>query len=67
MPIEQFHFLRVIRSVPEDVLRMLRDRYPGYYLDRSLPEETPYLMDHCQCGYGFEDYYVKSSRPLNSP
>src|ERR1700733_2696287 len=46
-PIYDFHFLRQIESVPQSVLRVLKRKCPGYYLDRTEPEETPYLMNHC--------------------
>jgi hypothetical protein len=54
-PIEQFHFLRYIRSVPEPVLAMLRARLPGYYLDQPDSGGQPYLMNHCPCGAKLDD------------
>jgi hypothetical protein len=58
LPVEAFHFLRLIHNVPPPVLSLLKDRCPGYYPDRTEPEEAPYLMDHCPCGYKFDDDYV---------
>jgi hypothetical protein len=57
-PLEDFHFLRLVRSVPEPVLTMLRTRCPSYYLDRADPEEAAYLMNHCRCGARLDDDYV---------
>ena|SRR5271157_945789 len=57
-PVEDFHFLRLIHSVPEPVLSLLKDRCPGYYLDRTEPDETPYLMNHCPCGAKLDDDYL---------
>ena len=57
-PIDEFHFLRVTRSVPPQVLRTLKAKCPGYYLDRTQPEERPYLMNHCQCGAKLDDDYL---------
>ena len=58
-PADIFHFLRLIHSVPEPVLNLLKDRCPGYYLDQEEGgEERPYLMNHCQCGQRLDDDYL---------
>jgi hypothetical protein len=57
-PIEQFHFLRLIRSVPRTVINLLKDRCPGYYLDQEEPGATPYLINHCQCRQRLDDDYL---------
>lgn len=58
-PVEVFHFLRLIRRVPGDVLKLLKARCPGYFLDReegSYPH--PYLMNHCRCGAKLDDGFL---------
>lgn len=57
-PLKVFHFLRRVRSVPPDVLRMLKSKCPSFYLDREEPEETPYLMNHCLCGARLDDDFI---------
>lgn len=57
-PIEDFHFLRRIESVPTTVIALLKARCPGYYLDQTKPDETPYLMNHCPCGAKLDDNFV---------
>lgn len=57
-PVDAFHFLRLIHSVPEPVLNLLKAKCPSYYLDQTEPQETPYLMNHCQCGYRLDDDYL---------
>jgi hypothetical protein len=57
-PIEQFHFLHYIRSVPEPVLALLKARVPSYYLDQVEDGEPPYLMNHCPCGAQLDDDYL---------
>jgi hypothetical protein len=57
-PIEEFHFLHTIRSVPEPVLDLLKAKSPGYYLDHTEERETPYLMNHCDCGARIDDDYL---------
>jgi hypothetical protein len=54
-PIDQFHFLHHIRSVPEPLLVLLKAKVPGYYLDQAEGEDTPYLMNHCPCGARLDD------------
>jgi hypothetical protein len=49
-PLEVFHFLSRIRSVPEAVLKLLKARCPGYDFDSPVEGEPPYLMNHCDCG-----------------
>lgn len=57
-PIEDFHFLRRITSVPPSVLRVLKRKCPGYFLDQEEGDERPYLMNHCRCGARLDDDYV---------
>jgi len=57
-PIKQFHFLCLIRSVPEPVLNLLKAKCPGFYHDHTEEEEPPYLMNHCDCGGGLDDNYL---------
>ncbi len=57
-PIEEFHFLRQIESVPSLVLRVLKHKCPSFYLDRAKPKETPYLMNHCRCGAKLDEDWV---------
>ena len=57
-PIEQFHLLRLIHNVPEPVLTLLKDRCTGYYPDHTEEGETPYLMNHCDCGARLDDGYL---------
>ena len=57
-PVEQFHFLRRIGSVPAQVLALLKAKIPSYYLDHSEEDEPPYLMNHCRCGAQFDDDYL---------
>jgi hypothetical protein len=57
-PVDAFHFLHLIHSVPEPVLNLLKDRCPGYHFDRTEPQETPYLMNHCDCGARLDDDYL---------
>ena len=54
-PIEEFHFLRNIRSVPDPVLNLLKAKCPSYYPDHTEERETPYLMNHCDCGARLDD------------
>jgi hypothetical protein len=49
-PIYDFHFLCQISSVPPSVLRLLKRKCPGYFLDREADGNLPYLMNHCRCG-----------------
>jgi hypothetical protein len=57
-PIEDFHFLRLIRKVPEDVLKLLKAKCPGYFLDRVEGSDSRYLMNHCRCGARLCDDFV---------
>jgi hypothetical protein len=57
-PIEDFHFLRLIRSVPEPVLELLKARCPSFFLDEEEAHERRYLMNHCQCGTRLDDDYL---------
>jgi hypothetical protein len=57
-PVDDFHFLRQISSVPQALLKLLKDKCPGYYLDQEDSYDRPYLMNHCQCGAKLDDDYV---------
>jgi hypothetical protein len=57
-PVDVFHFLRLIRSVPENVLHLLKDRCPDYFLDREIGSDQPYLMNHCRCGAKLDDDFL---------
>jgi hypothetical protein len=56
--VEDFFFLRVIRSVPEDVLKLLKPRCPNYFLDHTEERERPYLINHCDCGAMLDDFFL---------
>jgi hypothetical protein len=54
-----FHFLRRIESLPEPVLKRLKAKCGGYFLDREEgSDEIPYLMNHCRCGARLDDDYL---------
>ena len=57
-PIEAFHFLALIRSLPEALLSLLKTRCPSLYLDRDEADEVPYLMNHCDCGAKLDDDFL---------
>jgi hypothetical protein len=56
--IQDFHFLQLIREVPEPVLALLHAKCPGYHLDDEGDGDTPYLMNHCRCGAKLDDDYL---------
>lgn len=59
-PIDDFHFLRLIRSVPDSVITLLKRNCPGYYLDQEEEgDDRPYLMNHCRCGAKLDDDYLQ--------
>jgi hypothetical protein len=57
-PVEDFHLLSRIESVPDPVLTLLRFKCPSYYPDRQEGEHQPYLMNHCRCGIQLDDDYL---------
>jgi hypothetical protein len=57
-PIDQFHFLQRIESIPQPILALLKTKLPGYYLDHTEEGETPYLMNHCPCGAKLDDDFL---------
>lgn len=58
-PVDVFHFLRCIQSVPDRLMTRLKARCPGFYLDREEGDAgKPYLMNHCQCGARLDDDYL---------
>jgi hypothetical protein len=57
-PVDDFHFLRRVESVPRAVQRVLKTKCPGFTLDHTEPEGTPYLMNHCRCGARLDDDFV---------
>jgi hypothetical protein len=56
--IDDFHFLRLIRSVPENVLKLIKAKCPGYFLDREERSPERYLMNHCPCAAKLDDDYL---------
>lgn len=57
-PIEQFHFLSYVRSVPTEIAAMLKAKCPSYFLDRDDISSTAYLMNHCGCGARLDDDFL---------
>ena len=57
-PLETFHFLNRIESVPESLLTLLKTKLPGYHLDHTEEGEPPYLMNHCPCGAQLDDDFL---------
>jgi hypothetical protein len=57
-PLEDFHFLRMIQSLPDSVLALLKPKCPGYFYDRDATYPHPYLMNHCPCGARLDDDFV---------
>jgi hypothetical protein len=57
-PVEEFHFLRMIESVPDNLLALLRTKCVGYYPDREDKGKWCYLMNHCRCGARLDDDYL---------
>ena len=53
--LEQFHFLRLVSSVPEQVTALLKKKCPSYFLDKEEYSEQRYLMNHCNCGAQLDD------------
>jgi hypothetical protein len=53
--VEAFHFLRLIRSVPEAVTELLKEKCPHYFLDQEHRSERRYLMNHCRCEARLDD------------
>ncbi len=56
--VEDFFFLRVIRSLPEDVLKLVKARCPSYFLDSEEGWDKPYLINHCRCGAKLDDFFL---------
>ena len=56
--LEGFLVLTHIESLPKRLLALLKERCTGYGLDREAWSESPYLMNHCQCGAKLTDHYV---------
>ena len=57
-PVDDFHFLRRIESIPRPILALLKAKLPGYYPDRIGRREPRYLMNHCRCGAKLDDDFV---------
>jgi hypothetical protein len=57
-PIDQFHFLHHLRSLPEPLLALLKAKAPGFYPDQAGGEGTPYLTNHCPCGARLDDEHL---------
>lgn len=56
--IDDFHFLRRVSSVPEQVTALLTRKCSSYFLDQEEESEKPYLMNHCRCGAKLDDDFV---------
>ena len=61
-PVDLFHFLRVIRSVPKEVTTLLKRKCPRYFLDKDEVSGETYFMNHCRCGARLDDHFVHSGR-----
>jgi hypothetical protein len=59
--IKIFHFLSRVRSVPAQLLGVLKTHCPGYYADHLEGEEPTCLLNHCRCGNVFGDDYLHVS------
>jgi len=57
-PIEDFHFLRYVESLPKPLLTLLKSKLPSFRLDRDRRGEKRYLMNHCACGAKLDDDFV---------
>ena len=57
-PVDQFHFLNRIESIPQPILALLKAKVPSYYPDRTEEREPLYLMNHCRCGAKLDDDFV---------
>jgi hypothetical protein len=57
-PTEVFHFLRLIESLPENVLALLAARCPGYEFDHDNNHHRPCLVNHCRCGAKLGDDHL---------
>ena len=57
-PVDDFHFLRRIESIPQPILALLKTKLPSYYPDQTEEGEPLYLMNHCRCGAKLDDDYV---------
>ena len=57
-PIKEFHFLSYVRSVPNELTALLREKCPSYFLDRDDAADQPYLMNHCPCGANVDDDFL---------
>jgi hypothetical protein len=53
--IKEFHSLNFVRTVPQVLTDLLRDKLPSYFLDQQDAAEPPYLMNHCSCGAKLTD------------
>jgi hypothetical protein len=57
-PTPVFRILCFVRSVPDQVLDLLKAHCPSLYLDHAEDREPPYLMNHCGCGTRLDDDYL---------
>lgn len=57
-PVDDFHILRRIESLPQPILSQLKTRLPSYHPDRIEKRQRPYLMNHCRCGARLDDDFV---------
>ncbi|WP_152054204.1 hypothetical protein [Tautonia marina] len=52
---DRFIVLTHAAEVPEQLLALLRARFPNWYPDREEGSGTAYLMNHCECGSRLTD------------
>jgi hypothetical protein len=56
--IREFHFLTFVRSVPEELRALLKQKCPGYFMDKDDDADGAYLMNHCACGARLDDDFL---------
>jgi hypothetical protein len=57
-PVDDFHFLSRVESVPPPLFALLKAKLPSFYPDHTEEGEKPYLMNHCPCGAKLDDDFV---------
>jgi hypothetical protein len=57
-PVEEFHFLRMVSSVPEEITALLKKKCPSFFLGPAAPGRRGYLMNHCGCGATLDDDFT---------
>lgn len=53
-----FIVLSTITVLPDEIITLLKDKCPRYYLDYSKMHESSYFMNHCHCGAKLGDFYM---------